>query len=89
MVATYIKKIMHDMCCVMAVCSREIIYIFLVREMSGLVEKFNNGTWAFSGMINVISIKLCMMVLHIWLHLFVTLLVTLTLFQDHSHVKQF
>ena len=39
--------------------------------------------------IYVIDVKLCMMVLHIEFYLFATLLVTLTLFQGHSSIKQF
>ena len=52
-------------------CSREILYMFLVSQVSGLVEKFNIGI--FSDTINVINVKLCMMVLHIELYLFSTL----------------
>ena len=67
--------------------SREIIYLFSVGEMSGLVENFNTGI--FSDTIDVINVKLCMMALHIELYLFGTFLVTFTLFQGHSSVKQF
>ena len=38
----------------------------------------------FSDTINVTNVKLCMMILHIELYLFITLSVTLTLFQGHS-----
>ena len=37
MVASYIKKIMHNMICVIGVYSREIINIFLASQMSGIV----------------------------------------------------
>ena len=41
---------------------REIMNIFvIVGHMSGLVENFNTGI--YSGTINVINVKLCMMVL--------------------------
>ena len=46
-------------------------------------------TLGFSHTITVINVKLCMMLLHIKLYLFVTLSVILTLFEDHSLVKQF
>ena len=45
--------------------------------------------WKLWGHLNVINVKLCMMVLHIELYLFVTLSVTLRLLQGHSSVKQF
>ena len=76
MVATYIKKIIYNMNCMTGVGSREIIYMFLVGDVSGLVYNFNIGI--FSDSMNVINVKLCMMVLHIELHLFVTFSVTLT-----------
>ena len=38
---------------------------------------------------NVINFKLCMIVLHIVLYLFIALSVTLTLFQGHRSAKQF
>ena len=41
MVATYIKKIMHNMNYVTLVCTREIIHMFLVGQMSGLVDNFD------------------------------------------------
>ena len=67
--------------------SREIITIFFVSYMSRLVENFNIGI--SSDTINVISVKLCMMVLPIELYLFIPLSVTFTIFQGHSSVKQF
>ena len=51
-------------------CSREIIYMFLNGQMSGLVKHFNTGI--FSNTINVINVKLCMTVLHLQLYLFIT-----------------
>ena len=72
--------------CVTSVCPRE-IYMFLVDQMSGFVE--NIGIFSLLHTINVINVKLCIMVLLIWLYLFHYTLVTLTLFQGHSSVKQF
>ena len=65
--------------------SRERIYMFWVCQVSGLVENFNIGV--FSDNINVVNVKLCMMILHTELYLFVTLSVTLTLIQGHSSVS--
>ena len=61
--------------------------MFWVDQVSVLVKNFNIGI--FSDTINVINVKLCMMVLHTELYLFITLSVTLTLFQGHKDVKQF
>ena len=47
--------------------------MFLVGQVSGLVEKFNIRT--FSDTINAINVKFCMMLLNIELYLFITLLV--------------
>ena len=63
MVATYMKKIMYGMNFAAGVCSREIIYMFLVNHVSGCVNNFKTGI--FSDTINVIDFKLCMMVLFI------------------------
>ena len=49
--------------CVTGVYSREIINMFFVSQVSGLVESFDTGI--FSDTINVINVKLCMMVLFI------------------------
>ena len=87
MVARYVKNIMHNVNCVTGVCSREIIHMFLVGQVSGLVENFNIGI--FSDTMNVTNVKLYMVVLHIELYLFIANSVTLTLFQGHSSVKQF
>ena len=48
-----------------------------------------SSVWIFSGTKTVIKVKLCVKVLLIELSLFVTLSVTLTLFEGHSSVKQF
>ena len=61
--------------------------MFLVGQVPGLVENFNNGI--SSDTIDVINVKLCMMLLHFELYLFIILSVTLTLFQGHSSIKQF
>ena len=61
--------------------------IALVSQVSRHVENFNFGI--FLDIINVISVKLCMMVLYIEFYLFITLSVTFTLFQGHSSVKLF
>ena len=68
--------------CNSGVYSREMINMLFVCQVSGLVKNFNIG-------IIVINVKLCMMVLHIELYLFIPLSVTLTNFQDHRNVEQF
>ena len=65
-------------------CSREIIHMFWVDQVSVLVKNFNIGI--FSDTINAINVKLCMMVLP-ELYLIVILSVTFTLFQGHSSIK--
>ena len=65
----------------------ELINMFLVGQVSGLVENFN--VWIHSDIINVINVKLYMIVLLIKLYLFMPLSVTLTIFQGHSNVEQF
>ena len=65
----------------------EVCFRFLVGQVPGLVENFDNGI--SSDTIDVINVKLCMMLLHFELYLFIILSVTLTLFQGHSSVKQF
>ena len=57
--------------------------MFLVAKVSGLVKNFNIGIYLDT--INVITVKLCM----IELYLFITLSMTLTIFQDHSTVHRF
>ena len=79
-VSVFIKRIMHNMNCATGTCSQEIIYMVLVRDASGLLRNFLDT-------INVINVKLCMMVLHIELYLFITLSVTLTSPEGHSSVK--
>ena len=58
--------------------SREIIKMFLVGQVSGLVKNFNMGI--YSDTINVIDIKLCMVVLLFKLYLFIPLSVIFTIF---------
>ena len=87
MVATYIKKIMHNMVCVTLVYSRGRIKTFFIGQESGLVENLNIEI--DSDTINVINVKLCMTVLLIELFLFIPLSVTLTILQGHSNVEQF
>ena len=57
------------------------IYMFLVGQVSWLVENINIGI--FSDTINIVNVKLFIMVLHIELYLFITI------FQGHGGVKQF
>ena len=61
--------------------------MFSFSRKSGHVENFDTGI--LSDTVKVINVKLCMMVLHIELYLFMTLLVTLTLYQGHSNITQF
>ena len=57
--------------------------MFLIGEVSGLVENFNIGI--FSGTLNVINVNLCMVALFMELYLFILLLVT-----DHiSRAQQY
>ena len=51
--------------------SREIINVFLVGQVSGLVENLNIGI--FSDTINVINVKFCMMVVFTELYPFMQL----------------
>ena len=85
MVATYIKKLMHTMICDSGVWSREIINMYFVNQMSGLVRNFN--IVIYSDTINVVNVKLCMMVILIELYLFLPLPVTLTIFERDSNVE--
>ena len=86
MVATYIKKIMHNMICVTDLCSRETVNMFLVGQVSGLVENFYIGI--YSDTINVINVKLCLIELLFELYLFIPLPVTFTIFTVPSNVEQ-
>ena len=61
--------------------------MFLVGQVSGLVENVNTGI--FSDTVNVIYAKLYMLLLLIELCLFIPLSVTLTIFQGHSNIEQF
>ena len=73
---------MHIMVCVHSgVYSREIIPMFLVAQVSGLVENFNIR--GFLDIINMIYVKLCMMALLIELYLVIPFSVTLTILQGH------
>ena len=67
--------------------SREIINMFFVVQVSGLVEHFNIGIC--SDTINLTNVKLCTMVLLIELYLFIPLSVILTTFQSNGNVEQF
>ena len=60
--------------------------MFLVSEVPGLVE---NNICIFSDTTNVIKFKLCKIVLHSDLYLYITLSAILTLFPGQSSVKQF
>ena len=66
---------------------KEIINMFMVSKVSGLVENFN--TEIFSDTINVTNVKRCMIVLLIELYVLIPFSVTLTVFQCHGSVKQF
>ena len=72
--------------CDPGVCSKGMISMFLVGQVSGFVQNFSTGI--FSNIINVINVKICTMVLHTEIYLFVKLSVTLFLFQGHSSVNQ-
>ena len=78
---------MHNIICVTSVYSREIINMFFINQVSGLVKNFNIGIYSYK--INVINAKLCMMVLLVELYLFIPLSVTVTFSQGHSNVKHF
>ena len=78
---------LNDDLCNADVYSKELTDMFLVGQVSGLVENFNISI--VSGTVNVITVKLCMMVLLIDLYLFIPFSVTLTIFKGHSTVEQF
>ena len=80
MIAKYIRKIVYNMICVTAVFIQGRNLACFVSQVSGLVKNFTIGIY---------SDKLCMMVLLIELYLFISLSVTMTIFQGHSSVKQF
>ena len=65
--------------CEFSVYLREIINMFLVSQMSGLVENFKTGI--FSDTLIAVNVKLCKMVLLVELYLFTPLSVTLTILQ--------
>ena len=66
---------------------RDVINMVLVGQVSELVENINIEI--YSGTINVINLKLCMMVLFIELYLFIPLSVTLTIFHAFWFDKNF
>ena len=63
--------------------------MFIISQVSGLVENFNIRINFESDTISVIDVKFCMVVLLFELYLFIPLSLTLTIFQGHSNVKQF
>ena len=72
------------------------IYVTLVCVQGRLFARFwsvrclgLSKTLTFGFSQNVINVKPCMMLAHIELYLFITLSVTLTLFQGHNSVQQF
>ena len=77
---------MDNLNCTTVLCSREIMCMLLVGQVSGLVRNFNTGI--FSDTINEINVKFCMMALNIELYLFIIGSLTWK-FQGHSSVKQF
>ena len=64
--------------------SREIINMFFMGQVSGLIENVN--IWIYSDIINVVNVKPGMMVLLCELCLFIPLSVTVIIFQDHCSV---
>ena len=76
---------MHNMlCAVTDVYLREIINTILVGQMSECVKNFDS---VFSNTINIINLRLCMMVLTVELYMFISLSVTMTIFQAHRSVS--
>ena len=64
--------------------SRVIIDMFIISQVSGLVENFNIRINFESDTISVIDVKFCMVVLLFELYLFIPLSLTLTIFQGHT-----
>ena len=64
--------------------SRQLVNMLLVGQASGLVENFSIRI--FPDTINVKNVKLCMMVLLIKLYLFISLSVSMAIFQGQSSV---
>ena len=58
----------------------------LICQVYGLVENVRITLGFFANTINMIHVKLCIIALLIKLYLFVTISVTLTIFQSHSNV---
>ena len=61
--------------------------MFFVGQVSGLVKNVNTGI--YSDTIKVINVKLCMMTLLIELYLFISLSVSVAIFQGHRNAEQF
>ena len=87
MVLTCIIKITHNILSVTDVYLKEIINLFLVSWVIGILKNLNAAI--FLDIINVINVNHQIMVLLTELYLFIPLSVTMTIFQDHSSVKQF
>ena len=69
-----------------------VVYVMICVRPSGRVilqRDKNFNVTIFSDTINVINVKLCVIVLHMGLYLFIPLSVTLSIFQGHSNDKQF
>ena len=82
MVATFIKKdCAHYELCDWCMFKGDHLHVFVWSNVW--------VTGIFSDTINIMNVKLCMLVLHAEFYLFITLSVTLTLFQGHSSVKHF
>ena len=87
MVATHIKKIMHNMICMTGACSREVLTCFLLVKCLGLSKTL---TVRFTQTLYVINANLYGTTLLLTeLDLSILLPVTLAIFQGHSSVKQF
>ena len=67
--------------------SRDIIYMFFISQVPGLVVNFNIRI--YSDTMNMVNVKLCMVALLSELYLFIPHSVTLAIFQSHSSVEQF
>ena len=80
----YMKKIMHTMLHVTGVYLREIVNTFEAGWVSSRVKNFNVTICLDSR--NVKNVKLCMMVLLIKLYLFISLSVSMAIFQGQSSV---
>ena len=63
---------------------KEIINMFLVGQVSGIVENFNTGI--FPDTVNVINVKLCMTVVLIELYLFIPFSKIFTILTGYRNV---